>query len=193
MCLGADEAMVKRQRLSAGELQDLLRSRREPHRRGRGIPAEGPRVGRRTTSVDASTPAALRWAERSAPRGAKPLEGAGSERLLGSAADLVEVHPDGAERRGVFLVGIAGPFPDDANDVGAYIVALDAEAIERPARDASRVAEEREQQVLGPDVVVTEVAGLLACANNGLARRGREPLEHGYLSRRRRRRPACFL
>lgn len=70
------------------------------------------------------------------------------------------------------------PGADDRADFRPEVGQLCAVRLEGAAADAAR-AEDAEQQVLGPDVVVAEAAGLFLTGGDGVPGLRREPLEHG--------------
>jgi hypothetical protein len=63
-------------------------------------------------------------------------------------------------------------------DLGADLVERDIQRVEDARCDALLLAEQAEQEVLRPDVVVTEAAGLLLREDDSLARALSEALEH---------------
>ena len=63
----------------------------------------------------------------------------------------------------------------DADDLVADLVEVDAEALEDARRDALALADEAEQQVLGADVVVAQAAGLVDRQLDDALGAGRQP------------------
>ena len=68
---------------------------------------------------------------------------------------------------------------DDPHDLGADALDGDVEALEDAGRQALLLAEQAEQDVLGPDVVVLERSRLLLGEDDDLAGALCESLEHG--------------
>ena len=68
--------------------------------------------------------------------------------------------------------------PDDADHLGADLLHRDLEALEHPGRQALLLAQQAQEDVLGPDVVVLEGARLFLRQHDDLARALREPFEH---------------
>ena len=68
--------------------------------------------------------------------------------------------------------------PDDADDLGADLLHRDLEALEHAGRQALLLAQQAQEDVLGPDVVVLEGARLFLRQHDDLARALREPFEH---------------
>jgi hypothetical protein len=70
------------------------------------------------------------------------------------------------------------PRPDDPDNLGAYALDGDVEALQDPRSEAFLLTEEAEQDVLGPDVVVLERARLFLRENDHLTGSLCESLEH---------------
>ena len=68
--------------------------------------------------------------------------------------------------------------PDDADHLGADLLHRDLEALEHARREALLLAQEPQEDVLGPDVVVLEGARLFLRKHDDLPRALREPFEH---------------
>ena len=71
---------------------------------------------------------------------------------------------------------------DDLLDLGAHGLQRDVEALQRLGGDALALVDEAEQDVLGPDVVVGEHAGLFLGQHDHPAGSVSEPLEHAHRS-----------
>src|SRR5581483_238574 len=71
---------------------------------------------------------------------------------------------------------------DDLLDLGAHSLQRDVERLQRLGGDALTLVDEAEQDVLRPDVVVREHAGLFLGQHNDSASSVGEPLEHGHRS-----------
>ena len=70
------------------------------------------------------------------------------------------------------------PRPDDPDNLRAYALDGDVEALQDPRSEAFLLTEEAEQDVLGPDVVVLERARLFLRENDHLTGSLCESLEH---------------
>ena len=68
--------------------------------------------------------------------------------------------------------------PDDADHLGADLLHGDLEALEHPRGEALLLAQQTQQDVLGPDVVVLEGARLLLCEDHDLPGALSETFEH---------------
>ena len=68
--------------------------------------------------------------------------------------------------------------PDDLLDARADVVEGDPERGERLGRDLLRLPQHAEEEVLGPDVAVAELASLVRCQDDGSPPLIAEPLEH---------------
>ena len=97
------------------------------------------------------------------------------ERLLHRELDLL---PAGRERdlTGRDLVAPA----DDARDLASHLLEGDAESLEHLGGKTLFLAEQPEQEVLGPDVVVLQCPRFVLGENDDLTRFFGEPLEHGF-------------
>jgi hypothetical protein len=67
---------------------------------------------------------------------------------------------------------------DDALDLLSHLVEGDVQGVERLGRDALVLTQETEEQVLGANVVVVEMTGLILCEHHDLAGPLRETFEH---------------
>ena len=112
------------------------------------------------------------------------VERAGSEARLHPPAHLVEVDPQRAQRLGIALAQ-ATPAHQPAQRHAAGFQG-DTKIGQHAHPGRLRLGKHAEQQMLGAQPRMAERSGLFLSANNDLAGRGREPLEHRHL------RP-CFL
>ena len=100
---------------------------------------------------------------------------------LVGAGGLGEVDAERVDGRGLAgalrLLGGAGgrALRQDADDLVADLVEVDAEALQHAGGDALALADEAQQQVLGADVVVAEAAGLVDRQLDDALRARREP------------------
>ena len=104
----------------------------------------------------------------------------GADVVVAEAAGLVDRELDdplGARRQADFADDRAVAAPDDELDRGPDLGQLDVHVLEDPRGDALALADEAEQQVLGPDVVVVEALGLVLGERQDLARSVRELVE----------------
>ena len=102
-----------------------------------------------------------------------PLEGLAQAQL----EDLLGTRGEGDVTGGGLLA-----LPDDLLHLLADALEGDAEALEGLARDALALVDQPEQDVLGPDVVVVEAAGLLLGEDDDPAGPVGEPFEHWMCS-----------
>ena len=126
------------------------------------------------TACPPSTPAAA--------SGGDALERAFTERFFDPTANLVEIDADDpkrvrillAERHGVTLAG-------NPHDLRSHIVETDPEPVKRLVPDTRAIAQKPQQEVLGIDVVVMQVAGFLLSEDDRSPSSLRETLEHHQL------------
>ena len=79
------------------------------------------------------------------------------------------------------VLGVARGLREDVDDLGAHPVERDAEALEHAGGDALALADEAEQQVLGPDVLVVEAPRLVdRQLDHLLGPRGQADLAHDH-------------
>ena len=154
--LGADGSVSEVSRLADRELQHLLRPAGQWDAAGAG-----------------RTPAARTLA---IPRS---IERAGPERSLNVCSNLVEIDADRAKRLGIRIIDRrrAGR-ADDAPNVGAHILELDPQQIERASSGAGVTTEQAQQEMLGPEVAVIEGLRFLPRRSDRLSAREIESLEH---------------
>ena len=91
-------------------------------------------------------------------------------------------HLLGARREGDVAAGRLLALADDLLDLGAHGLERDVEALERLGGDSFALVDQAEQDVLGPDVVVGEHAGLFLGQHNHPTGPVSKPLEHAHRS-----------